>query len=102
MRQYTYIYKQVYFYVYVQVCTVCTHCMFVYHLSGSAPITNGKARVTVNKLDCNTTYTIIAGGILKGRLLGPRSLGPRLSHETINTSLCEELVATKKDDDRGI
>ena len=76
--------------------------MFVYHLSGSAPITNGKARVTVNKLDCNATYTIIAGGTLKGRLLGPRTLGPRLSHDTINTSLCKEVIARKKDDDRGI
>ena len=71
--------------------------MFVYHLSGSAPVTNGTARVTVNKLVCNATYTIIAGGTLNGRLIGPR-----LWHETINTSLCEEVVATKKDDDRGI
>ena len=74
---------------------------FCYHLTGSAQITNGKARVTVKKLECNaTTYTIIAGGTLNGRLLGPTSLGPRLLHEDLNTSICEEVV-TKKKDDRG-
>ena len=64
-----------------------------YHLIGSAPITNGKARVTINKLECNATYTIIAGGTLNGRLLGPR-----LWHEDLNTSICGEVVAKKKDD----
>ena len=36
-------------------------------------------------------YTVIAGGTLNGRLLGPRSL-----HESINTSRCVEAVEKKK------
>ena len=42
-------------------------------ISGNASITNGIATVTVNGLECGITYTIIAGGILNGDLVGPRS-----------------------------
>ena len=49
-------------------------------MSGSAPITNGTATVTVNGLECGVTYTIIAGGTLNGDLVGPGS-----SHGNITT-----------------
>ena len=51
-------------------------------ISGNAPITTGIATVTVNELECGISYTIIAGGILNGDLVGPRS-----SHGSIN-ELC--------------
>ena len=51
-------------------------------ISGNASITNEIATVTVNGLECGITYTIIAGGILNGDLVGPRS-----SHGSI-TELC--------------
>ena len=41
------------------------------------------AAVAVNRLDCEVTYTIIAGGILNGDLVGPRS-----SHGTITAGPC--------------
>ena len=52
-------------------------------MSGSAPITNGTATVTVNGLECGVTYTIIARGTLDGDLVGPRS-----SHGNITTGPC--------------
>ena len=53
-------------------------CMYICHcylfISGSAPITNGIATVTINELECGVVYIIIAGGILNnGTLVGPRS-----------------------------
>ena len=51
--------------------------------SGTAPIANGMATVTVNGLECGVTYTIIAGGILNEDLVGPSS-----SHENINMGPC--------------
>ena len=54
--------------------------------SGTAPITNGIAIVTVNGLECGVTYTIIAGGILNnGDLMGPRS-----SHGNVTTVMSPE------------
>ena len=47
--------------------------LFVLCISGSAPITNGTATVTLNGLDCDVSYTFIAGGTLNGDLVGPRS-----------------------------
>ena len=44
----------------------------------STTITNGRATVTLNGLECGVTYTIIAGGTLNGDLVGPRS-----SHGTV-------------------
>ena len=52
-------------------------------MSGSAPITNGTATVTVNGLECGVAYTITAGGTLNGDLVGPRS-----SHGNITTGPC--------------
>ena len=48
-----------------------------------ATITNGMAIVTVDELDCEVTYDIIAGGTLNGDLVGPRS-----SHGTITSGPC--------------
>ena len=53
------------------------------HISGSSPITNGMATVTVDGLECGVTYTIIAGGTLNGDLVGPES-----SHGTVTTGPC--------------
>ena len=53
--------------------------------SGTAPITNGIATVTVNGLECGVTYTIIAGGTLNGDLVGPRS-----SHGNLTTGISPE------------
>ena len=50
---------------------------------GTAPITNGTATVAVDGLECEVTYTIIAGGTLNGDLVGPKS-----SHGTITAGLC--------------
>ena len=52
-------------------------------MSGSAPIINGIATVTVNGLECGVTYSIIAGEMLNGQLVGPRS-----SHGNIATGTC--------------
>ena len=41
------------------------------------------AIVAVNGLDCEVTYTIIAGGTLNGDLVGPRS-----SHGAITAGPC--------------
>ena len=61
--------------------------IFIIILSGSAPVTNGMAIVTIYELECNNIYTIIARGALNGRLLGPISL-----HGSINTSRCESVA----------
>ena len=70
---------------------MCIHIyMFVIILSGKAPVTNGMATVTVDELECNATYTIQAGGKFNGSSLGPRS-----SHGSITTDICDE----EEDDD---
>ena len=46
--------------------------MYTY-ISGIAPIINGMATVIINGLECGTSYAIVAGGILNGDLVGPRS-----------------------------
>jgi len=55
----------------------------LFYSSGVAGICNGMANVTVNNLVCEMTYTIIAGGLLAGNLVGPRS-----SHGTIMSGHC--------------
>ena len=43
-------------------------------ISGSAPITNGMATVTISGLECGVLYSITAGGMLNnGTLVGSRS-----------------------------
>ena len=44
---------------------------------------NGIATVTIDGLECEVTYDIIAGGTLNGALVGPRS-----SHGTITSGPC--------------
>ena len=44
---------------------------------------NGMATVTVDGLECEVTYDIIAEGTLNGALVGPRS-----SHGTITSGPC--------------
>ena len=44
---------------------------------------NGIATVTIDGLQCEVTYDIIAGGTLNGALVGPRS-----SHGTITSGPC--------------
>ena len=53
------------------------------YISGTAPIINGTATVTVSGLECGVTYTITAGGTLNEDLVGPRS-----SHGTITAGPC--------------
>jgi len=50
---------------------------------GTAPIINESATVAINGLECEVTYTIIAGGTLNGDLVGPRS-----SYETFTAGQC--------------
>ena len=57
--------------------------------SGTANITNGIATVTVDGLSCEVEYTITAGGIFDGELVGPR-----LSHGTITAGPCPLTVTT--------
>ena len=52
-------------------------------MTDAAPITNGKAIVTVHGLECGSNYTITAGGTINGDLVGPRS-----SHGNITTNPC--------------
>ena len=47
--------------------------MHIYTHTGMAAVTSGMATVTVDRLECKITYTIIAGGTLNGTLVGPRS-----------------------------
>ena len=42
-------------------------------ISGTAPITNTMATVTINDLQCGVTYNITAEGALNGTLVGPGS-----------------------------
>ena len=49
------------------------------------------ATVTVNGLMCGVTYTITAGGMLNGELVGPMS-----SHGTIDTNPCPVCLVTSK------
>ena len=51
--------------------------------SGTAPVSNVVATVTVTGLECGVTYTITAGGTLNGDLVGARS-----SSGTITTGPC--------------
>ena len=53
------------FYTFAPVVTDVLSCYFC---SGTAPIINGMATVTVYGLQCGVTYTIIAGGTLNGDL----------------------------------
>ena len=48
-----------------------------------APITNGMVTLTVEGLECELTYTIIAGGTLNGDLVGPLS-----PHGTVTAGAC--------------
>ena len=47
------------------------------------------ATVTIDGLECEMTYSIIAEGTLKGILVGPRS-----SHGTISTGPCSVVSTT--------
>ena len=89
MRMYVCMYVCMYVRMYACTTYICTYVF----LSGSAPVTNGMATVTVHEFRCNTLYTIKAGGTLNHRLLGPR-----LSHADISTTVCGEVVARNKDD----
>ena len=61
---------------------VCTYvCVYAY--IGTAPIINGMATVAINGLECEVTYTIIAGGTFNGDLVGPRS-----SYGTVTAGQC--------------
>ena len=57
--------------------------------SGTAPVSYGITTVTLEELACGVTYTITAGGILNGHLVGPTS-----SHGTItfNNHPCPEMT----------
>ena len=58
--------------------------MYLFTHTGMAVINNnGIATVTVDGLQCEVTYDIIAGGTLNGALVGPRS-----SHGTITSGPC--------------
>jgi len=62
--------------------------MYIY--LGIAPIINEVAIIAINDLMCEVEYTIIAGGTLDGRLVGPRS-----SHGTVAAGPCPPIaVAT--------
>ena len=58
--------------------------MYLFTHTGMAVINNnGIATVTVDGLQCEVTYDIIAGGTLNGALVGPRS-----SHGSITSGPC--------------
>ena len=48
-----------------------------------AAVTSGMATVTIDRLQCEVTYDIIAEGTLNGALVGPRS-----SHGTVTSGPC--------------
>ena len=81
---------------YTHICIILYHILTShvpvhYHVvtSGSAPIINGMAIVTVNSLHCGLTYNITAEGIYNnGTLVGPRS-----SYGAITTGSCP-MIAT--------
>ena len=52
------------------------------------------AMVTVDGLECETSYTIKAGGTLNGNLVGPTS-----SYDIITTNTCPESRRGEADDD---
>ena len=60
---------------------IITKLMFPH--SGSAPIINAMATMTITELECGVNFTIIAEGTLNGDLVGLRS-----SHGTIATNPC--------------
>ena len=41
------------------------------------------ATIVIQGLDCRESYTVVAGGLLDGMLVGPQS-----SHGTITTGIC--------------
>ena len=57
-------------------------------ISGSAPITNRMATVTINGLQCGVTYNITAEGTLNGVLEGPGS-----SHGSISAGPCPVIAS---------
>ena len=65
-----------------KIITMCVH-VYVRILSGSATITSNMATVTVRNLQCQQTYTITAGGILNGMLVGPQ-----FRQETVTAGSC--------------
>ena len=64
-------------------------CICIYTHTGMAVVTNGMATVTIDGLECEVTYTIIAEGTLNGALVGPRS-----SHGTITSDSCPPPMPT--------
>ena len=65
-----------YIYYLHNVVFICTSAFIVFrfhYISGTVPITNGTATVTVSGLECGVVYTITAGGTLNETLVGPRS-----------------------------
>ena len=57
--------------------------MYLHHTGMAVINNNGMATVTIDRLQCEVTYDIIAGGTLNGALVGPRS-----SHGTITSGPC--------------
>ena len=68
-------------------CIVSYYCILPH--SGVATINNGMATVTVTGLMCEVEYTITAGGVFDGQLVGPRS-----SHGTITAGRCLVIMTT--------
>jgi len=64
-----------------------TLVLYCFIILGTADIINGMSTVIVNNLVCEVTYTIIAGGLLAGDLVGPRS-----SRGTIISGPCPVMV----------
>ena len=54
-----------------------------FFISGTAPVINGLATVVANGLECGTSYSIIVGGILNGK-----SVGPSRSNGKFSTCAC--------------
>ena len=63
--------------------TTCHYAKFMFPHSGTAPIINAMATMSITELECGVNYTIIAEGTLNGDLVGPRS-----SHGTVATNPC--------------
>ena len=60
-------------------CIYILHIHTIFTNAGIADITNGRAMVVLDELDCGETYTITARGTLNGSLVGP---------ETVTTCAC--------------
>ena len=75
--------------VHIPYNSIRLHTLTYFIHSGTAPITNGMATVTVAGLKCGVTYTIIVGGTLDGQLVGPRS-----SHGTVTAGPCPPIITT--------